>query len=298
MSMLLSSGYSLPMPQEELKIFISWSGDLSKAITRVIRVWLPKLFDHVDPWMSDVDIQAGTRGLQLIEERLNESSFGIIVVTTENQDKTWINFEAGALSKRFAGSSSYVVPILVNFDDFYQVTGPIRQFQGVMLTKDGMRDLLQSICNVAGADWPMVEARFEWSWPEFEAAVDEAKKAAGEQPPAPDVSDTALLEEILRRMSAIERASTTTQSAPVTTRTYELSSSSKRSAISDEERKSIVRILKRNGIEYERVRISHRFGDNPMVTAFGVQKLDAPAYEAASKELEELGFGLTVRPDS
>ncbi|MFF3066591.1 hypothetical protein ACFVQ3_18790, partial [Oerskovia sp. NPDC057915] len=74
------------MTEDDLKIFISWSGELSKNITRIIRMWLPKMFDRIDPWMSDIDIQAGTRGLQLIESRLNESAFGIIVVTTENQN--------------------------------------------------------------------------------------------------------------------------------------------------------------------------------------------------------------------
>ncbi|TSD48572.1 TIR domain-containing protein [Rhodococcus sp. KBS0724] len=193
------------MADNDLKIFISWSGELAKAVTREIRTWLPKLFDRIDPWMSDIDIQAGTRGLQLIEDRLNNSSFGIIVVTTENQHKTWLNFEAGALSKRFEGGSGRVVPILVNFDDFYQIEGPIRQFQGVMLDKDGMRELLQSITNIAGSDWPMIEARFEWSWKDFEKAIEVARAEAGPQPKAPDVTESDLLQEILARLNSIEK---------------------------------------------------------------------------------------------
>lgn len=199
------------MADDDLKIFISWSGDLSKSVTRVIRSWLPKLFDRIDPWMSDVDIQAGTRGLQLIEDRLNESAFGIIVVTTENQHKTWLNFEAGALSKRFEGGSGRVVPILVNFDDFYQIDGPIRQFQGVMLDKDGMRELLQSISNIAESDWPMIEARFEWSWAEFDKAIQKSLSDAGTQPPAPDVTEADLLHDILGRLKSIEKTTGSTK---------------------------------------------------------------------------------------
>src|SRR4051812_2549416 len=86
--------------EHDLKIFISWSGDLAREITKVLRDWLPKMFDHIDPWASEVDIDAGMRGLDVIQDRLNASSFGIIVVTTENMNKPWLNFEAGALSKR------------------------------------------------------------------------------------------------------------------------------------------------------------------------------------------------------
>ena len=193
------------MTDGDLKIFISWSGDLSREVTRELRQWLPKMFDRIQPWMSDVDIQAGTRALQLIEERLNESSFGIIVVTTENQHKTWLNFEAGALSKRFNNNNARVVPVLVNFDNFYQIDGPIRQFQGVMLNKEGIRDLLQSICSVAGSDWPVIEARLEWSWPEFEAAIADAKDRAGAQPTAPEVTEKSLLQELLSRVESVER---------------------------------------------------------------------------------------------
>jgi hypothetical protein len=90
--------------EQDLKIFISWSGDLAREITKVLRDWLPKMFDHIDPWASEVDIDAGMRGLDVIQDRLNASSFGIIVVTTENMNKPWLNFEAGALSKRLSTS--------------------------------------------------------------------------------------------------------------------------------------------------------------------------------------------------
>jgi hypothetical protein len=48
--------------ESDLKIFISWSGDLAREVTKVLRSWLPKMFDHIDPWASEVDIDAGLRG--------------------------------------------------------------------------------------------------------------------------------------------------------------------------------------------------------------------------------------------
>jgi hypothetical protein len=205
---------------DNVKIFISWSGDLSREITKVLRIWLPKMFDRVEPWMSDIDVAAGSRALKDIEDRLNESDFGVIVVTTENHEKPWLNFEAGALSKRFDGSIARVVPLLVNFDDFYQVTTTIRQFQGVMLQKDekpykdGVRKLLQSISTVAGADWPAVEARFDWSWDEFAEQIEAAKTRAGSQPEPPEVDERALLIDLAKKLDSITR----NQAKPSTTK--------------------------------------------------------------------------------
>lgn len=187
--------------------------------------------------------------MQLIEERLNESAFGIIVVTTENQNKTWLNFEAGALSKRFEGGSGRVVPVLVNFEDFYQIEGPIRQFQGVMLDKDGMRELLQSISAISGADWAMVEARFDWSWDEFEDLIRLAVEEAGEQPDPPKITDTILLQDILRRISSIEKASRG-GSSPITS--PPLNSDDLRDFAEAYDGR-IARILDRNDVEARRI---------------------------------------------
>jgi len=107
--------------ESDPNIFISWSGDLAKRITHALRDWLPTMFDHIEPWFSDVDVDAGSRGLNVIQERLDASAFGIIVVTPENLNKPWLVFEAGALSKRLKGDPTKVVPVLVGFDNVNQI---------------------------------------------------------------------------------------------------------------------------------------------------------------------------------
>lgn len=191
--------------ESDLQIFISWSGDLAREVTKVLRSWLPKMFDHIDPWASEVDIDAGLRGLDVIQDRLNVSSFGIIVVTTENMSKPWLNFEAGALSRRLDADLNRVVPLLVNFDDVYQLQGPISQFQAVKLDKEGMNRLTRSIAAVIKLDWKTIESRFEWAWPDLEAEVEKAKDAAGKQPAPPNVSEKDLLASVLRYVQSLDR---------------------------------------------------------------------------------------------
>lgn len=190
--------------EADLKIFISWSGELAKQCTKVLRDWLPKMFDHIDPWASEVDIDAGTRSMDAIADRLNTSAFGIIVVTTENMGKPWLNFEAGALSKSLGADSTRVVPLMVNFDDPYQLQGPISQFHGTLLNKEGMLRVCRSIATVIGLDQLVVAHRFEWAWKDLEAGIAEAKQKAGDQPEPPDVDEKLLLKSLIATVNTMQ----------------------------------------------------------------------------------------------
>lgn len=190
--------------ERNLSIFISWSGVLALECTKALREWLPKMFDHIDPWASDTDIEAGDRSMDEIKDKLNESGFGIIVVTTENMAKPWLNFEAGALSKSFGDDKNRVVPLLVNFKNKYQLKGPIDQFHAIMLNKEGMGKLCDSIGVTIGLDRLTVRARFEWAWPSLESAIETAKELAGDQPELPDVDEKELLKNVYSMVRAMQ----------------------------------------------------------------------------------------------
>lgn len=192
--------------EQDLKIFISWSGTLAKEVTKVLRAWLPKMFDHIDPWASDVDIDAGLRGLDVIQDRLNASSFGIIVVTTENMNKSWLNFEAGALSKRLEGDATRVVPLLVNFENINQLHGPLNQFQAIMLDRGGMKRLCGSIAGAIGLDKLTIDSRFEWAWEDLDKQIHQSKADAGEQPLPTEPNEKELLAQVLSSLRSMERA--------------------------------------------------------------------------------------------
>ena len=82
-----------------MKVFLSWSGLRSKAIANALRDWIPDVFQQAEVWMSEHDIEAGARWSNELNNILEESNFGIICLTPENQYAPWITFEAGALSK-------------------------------------------------------------------------------------------------------------------------------------------------------------------------------------------------------
>jgi hypothetical protein len=94
------------------KVFISWSGELSKKLAEEVRMWLPGVLQFVKPYFTPNDIEKGTRWSTEIASELESSNAGIICLTKDNINKPWILFEAGALSKNFGKTN--VCTILFN----------------------------------------------------------------------------------------------------------------------------------------------------------------------------------------
>lgn len=80
-------------------VFISWSGEQSKAIAGELRNWIPSVLQFARPYFTPNDIEKGAKWGSEISKKLAESNVGIICLTKDNISKPWILFEAGALSK-------------------------------------------------------------------------------------------------------------------------------------------------------------------------------------------------------
>lgn len=93
-----------------MKVFISWSGNISWKVAVIFRDWLPSVIQSVEPYVSSEDIDKGARWSTDIAKELEDSTFGILCVTKENLEAPWLSFEAGALSKTM--EKSFVTPFL------------------------------------------------------------------------------------------------------------------------------------------------------------------------------------------
>ena len=58
-----------------MKVFISWSGDLSGAIAEVVRKWLPGVIQCIKPYYTPNDIEKGTRWFDDVSKELEASDF-------------------------------------------------------------------------------------------------------------------------------------------------------------------------------------------------------------------------------
>ena len=119
-----------------MKVFISWSGNISWKVAVIFRDWLPSVIQSVEPYVSSEDIDKGARWSTDIAKELEDSTFGILCVTKENLEAPWLSFEAGALSKTM--EKSFVTPFLFDIKRS-EVQGPILQFQSTIFQKEDIK---------------------------------------------------------------------------------------------------------------------------------------------------------------
>ena len=188
-----------------MKVFIGWSGDRSKHIAFALHEWLPNVIQRVTPWMSEKDIPAGASWIVELRQQLEETKFGIVVLTQENANATWIHFEAGALTKEVG--ESRVCPYLIDIEKQSEVTGPIAQFQMKKATEEDTLELLRGINQLFGeeklTDNALIKTFRLW-WPDLKTAIDTLPAAAAKEQKR---DERELLEEVLQTVRSLERQS-------------------------------------------------------------------------------------------
>ena len=154
-----------------MKVFISWSGEVSHKVAKVFRDWLPYVIQCVNPYVSSEDIDKGSRWSTDIAAELEESAYGILCVTRDNLEAPWLNFEAGALGKSV--DKSRVSPFLFRVKRS-EVNGPVLQFQSTIQEREELFKLVKSInaaCGDDSLDESRLEKVFEVWWPELEVGL-------------------------------------------------------------------------------------------------------------------------------
>jgi hypothetical protein len=154
-----------------MRVFISWSGDLSKALAEAIRNWLPSALQYVKPYFSPSDIEKGSKWATEIFKELSASTTCIIVLTRENLASNWVMFEAGAISCTI--DRARVCPLIFDLEET-DLQGPLAQFQATKFVKSDIRKLFFNINSAAGEHKlsdTVADGVFEKWWPDLEAQI-------------------------------------------------------------------------------------------------------------------------------
>lgn len=151
-----------------MKVFISWSGDLSRSLAVELRDWLPMVVHQVDAWISSRDLDPGRRWALVLGNELEQSDFAVICLTRENRNSSWILFEAGAVARSL---EARVVPLLFGIEAS-ELDGPLAQFQSIAANEVGIRKLTSSLYDSSSSRldehqrdvvfaklWPILEER-------------------------------------------------------------------------------------------------------------------------------------------
>lgn len=154
--------YSILKVTMSTKVFLSWSGDLSRKAAEIFKNWLEIVIQELDVFYSENDIAKGTNGIKTIFDQLKDSVASVIMLTKANQTSPWICFEAGAMLSKQEGNAC---GLLLDFgiDD---LEGPLQHLQQTRLEKEDVFKLLKTLNAKCGA--PLTDEKlkraFENNW--------------------------------------------------------------------------------------------------------------------------------------
>jgi hypothetical protein len=192
-----------------MKVFMSWSGQRSKATAELLGNWIKCVVQSTEPWIS-TSIERGAVWSSTINNELKEASFGIICLTHENKEKPWILFESGALAKGLA--ESRVCTFLIDLQP-HDIGTPLSQFNATLPDRDGLWSLVLTlnagVQNILSLK--VLEQMFEIHYPLFEVAFKKLLEDYPMESKPKDRTEQSILSEILdsvrgldHRMRAIE----------------------------------------------------------------------------------------------
>lgn len=152
-----------------MKVFISWSGELSKLVAKELSEWLPSIIQSVEVFYSPEDIQKGENWDSRLTKELEECKYGIVCLTKENVSAPWVHFEAGALSNSLDSHTSALMIDVVTSD----IQGPLSRFQA---TKFEKKDFYQLVCGINEASENKISEKvlnnsFEAIWDKMQTNI-------------------------------------------------------------------------------------------------------------------------------
>lgn len=188
-----------------MKIFISWSGNRSKKVAEVLKVWLKCVVQATEPWISSQDIDRGVLWGTKIADALRQTKFGIICLTQENKNSPWILFESGAISK--GAYNIHVCTLLIDLTPT-DVENPLAQFNHTLAgQKESMWKLIKTVNNALqknAIEEQILIQIFDTYWPKFET---ELKKILTENASIiqPKRKDEDILAEVLSTLRSVSK---------------------------------------------------------------------------------------------
>lgn len=159
------------------KLFISWSKSQASIIAPLLRDFFEDVLGFDEIFLSQ-KIDSGRRWSDEIARALESCDAGLILVTAENLKAPWLNFEAGAISKKVEDSN--VIPILWGVSVGDLSGSPLNQFQSKTLSKDGLWEIVQSLGQLWDISMESLERRFAMHWPALSRALADLPEANNE----------------------------------------------------------------------------------------------------------------------
>ena len=214
-----------------MKVFISWSGNRSRAVAELLGEWVKCVLQATRPWLSTRNIDRGALWFSEIHDQLKETSVGIVCLTQENKNRPWILFESGALAKGL--SSNRVCTFLIDLKPS-DLEDPLAQFNHTTPERESVWELIRTLndCLSTNAlDERILSQVFATYWDQFEVRFNDAIKKNQPTEKAQPRAKEEILSEILENTRILQ------------SRIRHLESRPEREFVDDEKRRKMERDL-------------------------------------------------------
>jgi hypothetical protein len=149
--------------------------------------------------------------LPAIDAQLTDTDFGIVCVSKANQHAPWLNFEAGALSRRVDAKRELMPVLLIDFDSMNEVEGPVTGFQMQMATVDGFFAIMKDLnsCELGpNISEKILRSRVELAWLDIEKEVRKVRESQSSTQVV-ERTDSEKIDEVLDVVRGLSRAGST-----------------------------------------------------------------------------------------
>lgn len=141
-----------------MKVFICWSGELSKTVAGAVQWLLPEIFENDVQVNFSPEIKKGAFWSEELGRMLEESEAGIVCFTPENLQSPWIHYEAGLIASRVAAARRKrrsgkdadtetnipIYPLLHQLEPAH-LAGPLTAYQSATTQQGDVARLIQAI---------------------------------------------------------------------------------------------------------------------------------------------------------
>jgi TIR domain-containing protein len=192
-----------------MKVFLSWSGERSKAVAAALHELLPSMLQPISCWLSEGGLAKGKPWYDQLARERDSILFAILCVTPENKDSPWVVWEAGFLSAVPALGDRRVAPLAIGMSKGALSGGPLAIYHGIDTTNEDLLRLLNDINGVVPAEKrisPQVLKRtFGFVWPDLERRIIAARDLPRKAPVVPKATADDQLSQVLALLRENQR---------------------------------------------------------------------------------------------
>lgn len=136
-----------------MKIFMGWSGDISKHLAETLRDWLNEVMTpHAKVFVSSKDIGLGVHWDAALSDAIASANYGVLCVTPDNMNAQWMYYEIGqmevAMRQNNPDGKAYIAPLLFGMTHSGDLPSPLSHYQSAKFSRETMWRLVTQMNDV------------------------------------------------------------------------------------------------------------------------------------------------------